>query len=286
MIHGTITKEKLTADDFVKYICLPNGQFAVCFMNDKSEQVCSIPVNTVAEAIECADKFQVLFEEAIRKHQVGLGSEQRIIDDFHKLFYDKAKIQDGLVYPHTDALYYGIHTQKNPMDLWIYQEIIHENRPELVVECGTADGGSTLFMAHVMDVLDHGQILSIDIAPPEKRPRHRRITYLTGDTLSAAILRDVEHAARARRTMVILDDDHSYTHVLAELKEYEWMVTSGQYLIVEDTNINGHPVLTGFGPGPAEAVQEFLKNEGNFKVDGSREKFLFTQNPGGFLRRK
>src|SRR4029434_834476 len=61
------------------------------------------------------------------------------------------------------------------------------------------------------------------------------------------------------------------------------LVTPGSYLVVEDTNINGHPVYEAFGPGPMEAVQDFLKERDDFEVDRSREKFLLTFNPGGWL---
>jgi cephalosporin hydroxylase len=62
-------------------------------------------------------------------------------------------------------------------------------------------------------------------------------------------------------------------------------VSPGCYLVVEDTNLNGHPVVDDFGPGPAEAVQEFLATATAFSVDTSREKLLMTFNPGGYLRR-
>ena len=75
-------------------------------------------------------------------------------------------------------------------------------------------------------------------------------------------------------------------HVLAEMWIYGELVTSGGYLIVEDTNINGHPVLPGIGPGPMEAVEQFLLENENFIADASREKFMMTQNPHGYLRKR
>ena len=55
--------------------------------------------------------------------------------------------------------------------------------------------------------------------------------------------------------------------------------------MVEDTNLNGHPVLPDHGPGPMEAVEAFLRAAPEFEVDGSRERFMLTLNPGGFLKR-
>ena len=86
--------------------------------------------------------------------------------------------------------------------------------------------------------------------------------------------------------MVVLDSNHKAFHVLDELRAYHPLVTPGGYLVVEDTNINGHPVEPEFGPGPMEALAEFLQENDDFEVDAAREKFMLTYNPGGWLRKK
>jgi cephalosporin hydroxylase len=85
--------------------------------------------------------------------------------------------------------------------------------------------------------------------------------------------------------MVMLDSDHTAAHVRQELGLYSDLVTVGSHLIVEDTNVNGHPVAPEFGPGPAEAVADFLAADGRFEVDRGAERLLFSMNPGGFLVR-
>ena len=86
--------------------------------------------------------------------------------------------------------------------------------------------------------------------------------------------------------MAVLDSDHSKDNVSRELKAYSPLVTPGNYLIVEDTNINGHPVYPAFGPGPTEAVDEFLRENSDFEIDRAMEKFLVTFNPSGFLKKR
>ena len=84
---------------------------------------------------------------------------------------------------------------------------------------------------------------------------------------------------------MILDSDHSRDHVLAEMRLYADLVPVGGYLLVQDTNINGHPVHPDFGPGPMEAVEEFLATNDEFEVDRARERMMFTFHPRGYLRR-
>jgi cephalosporin hydroxylase len=201
-----------------------------------------------------------------------------VVRDFHKVYYGSE------VWFNTS--WFGTPTQKCPLDLWVYQEIIHETRPDLIVECGTNNGGSTAFLGALLDLTGKGRILSIDIREVPDRPSHPRIEYLTGSSVDSRIVAEAERAAAtSSSTLIILDSDHSYRHVIEELRCYHRLVTPNNYLIVEDTNVNGNPVLPDFGPGPAEAVREFLRENQQFVVDLRWEKFMLTFNPGGYLRR-
>ena len=86
--------------------------------------------------------------------------------------------------------------------------------------------------------------------------------------------------------MVILDSNHETSHVLKELKLYSEFIQENGILVVEDTFLNGHPSHQKFGSGPYEAIELFLKENKKFEIDKSLEKFLFTLNYNGFLRRK
>jgi cephalosporin hydroxylase len=85
--------------------------------------------------------------------------------------------------------------------------------------------------------------------------------------------------------IALLDSDHSQAHVSRDLDLLSKYVSVGSYLVVEDTNINGHPTFRRFGPGPYEPVRGFLCRSDEFEVDRTREKFLMTFNPMGFLKR-
>jgi len=211
-----------------------------------------------------------------RERRAG-DAEQAKVDRFHSLYYDSG------VFAKTSWL--GVPTLKCPLDLWVYQEIMQEVRPEVIVECGTAHGGSALYLAWLCESLGKGEVITLDVEEKAGRPRHPRIAYLRGSSVAPEVVEQVKRALADRApVMVLLDSDHSKDHVLAELRIYGELVTPGSYLIVEDTNL-GHPVRPDFGPGPMEAVEEFLAERGDFARDRSREKFLLTFNPGGYLRK-
>lgn len=200
---------------------------------------------------------------------------------FHELYYYRR----AQTWRNTRWL--GTEVLKCPLDLWIYQELLHELRPEWIVETGTAFGGSAAYLASLCDALGEGRILTIDPVVREGRPIHPRIRYLRGRSTDPEVLAEVSRSLEgARAVLVLLDSDHSCENVLAELRAYHRFVTPGSYCVVEDGNVGGHPVAREFGAGPSEAVDAFLAENGDFEVDRSREKFYLTFNPGGYLRRR
>jgi cephalosporin hydroxylase len=207
--------------------------------------------------------------------------EASATDAFHVAYYDAWLARQGSM----DLAWFGYRTMKSPMDMWMYQEILAETKPDLVIESGTAFGGSSLYLASLFDLLGRGEVVTIDIEARPGQPNHPRISRLIGSSVDPAILAEVRRRATGHRTMVILDSDHSAAHVGAELEAYRGLVSPGCYLIVEDTDVNGHPVVPDHGPGPMEAVEAFLPTAPEFAVDRERERFMLTLNPRGYLRR-
>jgi cephalosporin hydroxylase len=185
----------------------------------------------------------------------------------------------------TQARWLGNQALKNPLDLWVYQEIMADTRPDVVIETGTWRGGSALFFASVCDLLGAGEVVSIDVAPMrDDYPQHPRITYLAGrSSTDPDVVAELTERTRGRSTLIVLDSDHSQRHVEAELAAYAPLVPVGCYIVVEDSNIG--QIRKDLLPGPLQAVETFLAGNSDFEIDREREKFLLTFNPSGFLRR-
>ncbi|HST52672.1 MAG TPA: CmcI family methyltransferase [Pyrinomonadaceae bacterium] len=207
-------------------------------------------------------------------------AQGRIVRRFHRLYYATSRRT------WRNTFFLGVPVAKCPLDLWVYQEIIHEVRPDVIVETGTAHGGSALYMAATCEMVGCGRVISVDLAARANLPRHPRVTYVEGSSVARETFESVRSQIRpGERVMVVLDSDHSRQHVLAELRLYGELVTPGSYLVVEDTNVHGHPVFRSHGPGPHEAVADFLREDARFDADESREKFYMTFNPRGYLKR-
>lgn len=166
------------------------------------------------------------------------------------------------------------------------QEIIYELRPDILIETGTFKSGSALYYCHLMDLLNHGRVITIDVEFRENRPKHPRLRHILGSSTDEAVIREVKEECYGKNTvLVVLDSDHSKEHVLNEIRSYEKLVSKGSYLIVEDTALHGNPIHPESTDDPMSAVNEFMTDNKDYEIDRSREKFLMTWHPKGFLKK-
>jgi cephalosporin hydroxylase len=203
-----------------------------------------------------------------------------------------------------------------PQDMVAMQELIWSVRPDLVIETGIAHGGSLIFSASMLalldlcDAIDTGKpmepaksrrkVLGIDIdirahnrAAIEAHPMASRIQMLQGSSVAPEIVAQVRTIAAAyARVMVCLDSNHTHDHVLAELQAYAPLTSLGSYCVVFDTVVEDMPASAfpdrPWGPGdnPKTAVWAYLKTHPEFEIDsGISDKLLITVAPDGYLKR-
>jgi cephalosporin hydroxylase len=186
----------------------------------------------------------------------------------------------------TKSTYFGVKAAKNPLDAWIYQEILFETKPDVIIEIGNLFGGGALALAHFCDILGKGKVIGLDIDHSKISPvvrKHLRITLMQGD---ACALYDKVLAliSPEDKVLVIEDSSHTYENTFKVLRTYSPLIKPGLYMIVEDS-ICHHGLDVGPAPGPYEAIERFVAENENFIIDRSKEEFLITWNPKGYLKR-
>ena len=203
-----------------------------------------------------------------------------------------------------------------PQDMMAMQELIWQVKPDLIIETGIAHGGSLIFSASMLALLDmcdaieadekidahisRRKVLGIDIdirahnrAAIEAHPMASRIQMIQGSSIAPEIIAQVHAiAANHTRILVCLDSNHTHDHVLAELQAYAPLTSKDSYCVVFDTVIEDMPkemfLDRPWGPGnnPKTAAREYLKNHPEFEIDKSiQHKLLITVAPDGYLKR-
>mmetsp|Transcript_1094 Transcript_1094/g.2379 ORF Transcript_1094/g.2379 Transcript_1094/m.2379 type:complete len:534 (-) Transcript_1094:633-2234(-) len=198
----------------------------------------------------------------------------------------------------TRQYWLGVITMQNPFDMYSIQDIIYTTKPDLLIETGTANGGSALLWSCIMELADmeNSKVVTMDLVAPKWEPgKHwggvaredptthklwkKRVTFLQGSTVDPQVVQKVEAMAKDKKVMVLLDSGHSEMHVTAEMDVFCPMVSVGCYCIVEDTKMSRWS-----STGPLESVKKFLENHPEFELDRSRE-LLYSHHAMGYLKR-
>jgi cephalosporin hydroxylase len=186
-----------------------------------------------------------------------------------------------------------------PQDMLAMQELIWRLKPDLVIECGIAHGGSIIYYASLLELQGHGEVLGIDrdIRPHnreaiESHPMSKRIRMIEGSSIDLATVEQVREIAAGKKVIVVLDSNHTHDHVLEELRLYSPLVSADSYCVVMDTIVEDMPADAfpdrpwGHGDNPKTAVWQFLKEDDSFEIDYEMQnKLLITVAPDGYLRR-
>jgi cephalosporin hydroxylase len=223
---------------------------------------------------------------------LGLGagrqlSHEEIVEQFYKVYYSPERLK---------TTFLGVASLQYPTDNWAMQELITELKPDFIVETGTNAGGTALFYATILEKLnDNSKVITVDVGEHDpavlKFPTWKeRVEFIRGSSVSDEVFEKIRARVQGRKVLVTLDSLHTKDHVLREMKLYSHLVSLNSYMVVQDTQLMGHPIplaiYTHEGKeGPWQAVQAFMTTDGNFAIDRSRERFLLTANPSGFLKR-
>jgi cephalosporin hydroxylase len=192
----------------------------------------------------------------------------------------------------------GVPIIQTPEDMVMLQELVWKVRPDVIIECGVAHGGSLVLFASILELLGKGHAIGVDVEirkynrlALQSHPLSRRFTLLEGSSVDPATVAKVRTMIRPEdRVLVSLDSNHSAAHVREELGLYSPFVSPGSYLVVFDGVMQVVADSPGGSPdwdhdNPWQAVEGFLAENPDFAVDPYYNRLGVTHCPGGFLRR-
>ena len=199
---------------------------------------------------------------------------------------------------HYETKWMGIPIIQFTEDILMMQELIWKIKPDVIIECGIAHGGSLIFYASLFELMGQGKVIGVDIdirehnrIAIENHPMKHRIELLEGSSTSDEIVAALkERIAGAKTVLIVLDSNHSAAHVAKEIELFHDMVTPGSYLVVMDGAQAYVADIPDAKPGweqdnPLIAIEEFVAKNDRFEVDPYYNRLKVTSNPNGFLRR-
>jgi cephalosporin hydroxylase len=198
-----------------------------------------------------------------------------------------------------DVTWLGIPIVQLSEDILMMQELIWKVKPDVIVETGTAHGGTAILYASLLELLGKGRVVSIDVeirqhnrVAIQSHPLSKRITLIEGDSVDEAVVSRIrEMIGSEDKVLVTLDSNHSCSHVRLELEKYAALVTKSSYIVVFDGVMK---ILSDAPDGkpewakdnPATAIQCFLAGHPEFEADPHFNRLGVTYCPGGYLKRK
>lgn len=197
--------------------------------------------------------------------------------------------------------WFGVPIIQYPEDVIMMAEIVFDTKPEIIVETGTARGGSAIFYASILKLVGGKKVISVDVDirahnrdTVEKHPLSSMVKLVQGSSTDESTFKKVQGlVGKAKSVMISLDSSHAEAHVLKELELYSTLVTKGCYIIICDTFIKKLPRSSYPADRPWDnkrnpytAIQLFLKNHKNFQIDPIYDaKATISGSPSGFLKR-
>lgn len=235
------------------------------------------------------------FGKLLMKNAHAMSKDKRLF----KLANKVIEISDRYMYIHQNK-FLGEYSLNLPEDLFKIQELIYDVRPDYIIEIGVAWGGTTLFLASILENIGHGKIIGVDIFIPSSAKKRifskgkisKRITLFKGSSLSSTIQNKIYNISKNKRTIVILDSNHTKEHVLKELDFYSKLVSKNSYIICCDTILN-YIKKNKFRNrpwdntnNPHSAIIDFLMKNKKFQIDKNiNKRLLITCNYNGYLKK-
>lgn len=193
----------------------------------------------------------------------------------------------GLNIGHHQVTYKGVKAIRCPFDYVIYQMLIGEVRPDLIIEIGSHEGGGAMYMSDLMRAYGiDGEIHTIDIMENARKnlESYSNVKFFG----SGAESYDLQLTTRFKKIMVIEDAAHTYECSINAIRKFAPVVSVDSYLVVEDGIINELGLEKEYNGGPIKAIRDFLSENSNFKVDRKWCDFFgknATFNVNGYLKR-
>ena len=202
-----------------------------------------------------------------------------------------------------------------PQDILALQEIIWTIKPDLIIETGIAHGGSLCLTASLLALLELEEIKNNSINQDQIKKRkvigididirqHNRelienhflsdkIEMIESSSVNKGTFNKIKSLSKDySNILVMLDSNHTESHVLEELNLYSSLISKNSYCIVFDTIVE--KMDSEFSKNrpwnkknsPQSAIQKFLKRNNNFVVDKTIDKkIILSMAPGGFLKK-